>query len=40
VLREVRGRDARFVLADAPGYVRATVERGDGARAWVQPARR
>ena len=39
VLREVRGRTARFVLAEATGYVRATVERGDGARAWVQPAR-
>lgn len=39
VLREVRGRSAGFALADAPGYVRATVLRGDGARAWVQPAR-
>jgi len=39
VLQEIRGRAARFPLVRAPGYVRAVVQRGDGARAWVQPAR-
>jgi hypothetical protein len=40
VLAEHRGRAARHRL-DAASYVRAVVERpADGARAWVQPARR
>jgi hypothetical protein len=39
VLREVIGRNARFPLAEAPGYVRAMVVGADGAMAWVQPAR-
>jgi hypothetical protein len=39
VLAEVKGTTARFALAGAPGYVRAVVERRDGARAWVQPVR-
>ncbi len=37
VVREVRGREARHPLAGT--YVRAVIERSDGARAWVQPAR-
>lgn len=35
----VRGRTARHVVP-ATGYVRALVSRGDGAQAWIQPARR
>ncbi|HEX7842673.1 MAG TPA: hypothetical protein VF469_34605, partial [Kofleriaceae bacterium] len=35
----VRGRVARRRVP-ATGYVRAVVTRGDGKRAWVQPARR
>jgi hypothetical protein len=35
----VPGRRARWPLPRA-GYVRAVVSRDDGARAWVQPARR
>jgi hypothetical protein len=38
VLAEHRGRAARHSLSGA-SYVRAVVERRDGARAWVQPAR-
>jgi hypothetical protein len=39
VLAEVPGRSARHPL-DAASYVRAVVIRDDGAKAWVQPARR
>ena len=39
VLSEVKGTTARFPLAGVRGYVRAVVERKDGARAWVQPIR-
>ncbi len=35
----VKGRTARRKLP-ASGYLRAVVTRGDGKRAWVQPARR
>ena len=38
VLAEVRGATGRQPLNVAT-YVRAVVRRGDGARAWVQPAR-
>lgn len=31
---------ARFPLPPPPSYVRAVVRRSDGARAWIQPARR
>jgi hypothetical protein len=31
---------ARHPIPPAPGYVRAVVTRADGAKAWVQPARR
>ena len=31
---------ARHPIPPAPGYVRAVVTRTDGAKAWVQPARR
>ena len=39
VLAEMCGWASEFPVAAAPGYVRAVVRRGDGARAWVQPAR-
>ncbi|MBZ0231622.1 MAG: CehA/McbA family metallohydrolase [Deltaproteobacteria bacterium] len=39
VLSEVKGTQARLPLAGIGGYVRAVVERKDGARAWVQPVR-
>lgn len=39
VLAEHRRRSARHAL-DETSYVRAVVHRDDGARAWVQPARR
>ncbi len=39
VLDEVEGPLGRFPLDRAPGYLRVVVERGDGARAWVQPVR-
>jgi hypothetical protein len=39
VLSDVRGTSATFPLAGVPGYVRAVVERADGAKAWVQPVR-
>ena len=35
----VKGRSARRAVPPT-GYLRATVTRGDGAKAWVQPARR
>jgi len=35
----VQGKTARWVVP-VTGYVRAVVERADGARAWTQPARR
>ncbi len=35
----VRGTSARRAIPEA-GYLRAVVVRGDGKRAWVQPARR
>jgi len=38
VLAEVHGTSGRQPLAGT-SYVRAVVRRGDGARAWVQPAR-
>ena len=39
-LQRTSGRRARFALDRArPGYVRAVVTRGDGARAWIQPVR-
>lgn len=39
VVATVRGNTARHTLPKV-GYVRAVVTRGDGKRAWVQPARR
>ncbi len=38
-VKRVKGRSARRPLP-ASGYVRALVTRGDGTKAWVQPARR
>lgn len=38
-LGQTTGTQARFPLIGARGYVRAVVERSDGARAWVQPVR-
>lgn len=39
VLAETRGTQARYPFTSKLGYVRAVVERSDGARAWVQPVR-
>jgi hypothetical protein len=39
ILAETTGTTARFPLEQAPGYVRALIDRSDGARAWVQPVR-
>jgi hypothetical protein len=39
VLAETRGAQARYPFTSTLGYVRAVVERSDGARAWVQPVR-
>ena len=39
ILAETTGTTARFPLDQAPGYVRAVIDRSDGARAWVQPVR-
>jgi hypothetical protein len=39
IVDTITGKSARRVLP-ASGYVRAVVIRDDGARAWVQPARR
>lgn len=38
-VERVPGKSARRALP-ATGYVRAVITRGDGAKAWVQPARR
>lgn len=38
-VQRVKAKSARRVLP-AKGYVRAVVTRGDGTKAWVQPARR
>lgn len=37
VLSEVRDTSATYAPAGDEGYVRAVVERGDGAKAWTQP---
>jgi hypothetical protein len=38
-VKRVKGRSARRNIP-AVGYLRALVTRGDGTKAWVQPARR
>lgn len=40
VVATARDATAHYPIPPAPSYVRAVVTRADGARAWVQPARR